>query len=244
MRSRRSNAESTGQPGPGARHFLYLDAALARELLAGLEQGIYTVERTSTDEQAGRQLGGKLGVNIMGAGVGVDAGKTAGLTRHAEKDLEQTPESQFARLIGLLAERGELRKPDVEALDDLAPGDMLQITGSFTIHDTYNLGTAVSIMQLRGRDLTDATTARRKVSEWLCKATVSTYRVARDIPGIHIDPAVVATSDAGGEAFKGRLDAQHLRVKLEPDQQYGTVVAKLESHGSRGPKITVVGIYR
>ena len=80
----------------------------------------------------------------------------------------------------------------------------------------------------------------------LSGATIGLYNFLRAVPGLHVDPELVATTaGADGVAFTGKLDATELRMKLEDGELHGTVLAKLERPFADGDRrITVIGIYR
>jgi hypothetical protein len=228
------------EPGPpsSARQFLYLDTKLTSELLAGLELGVVVGrEHVTTDEEGERRLGLKVGATVMGAGVGVEGGKTTSLARRSEADRQQTAESEFSRLVAALRDRRALTRvaaADRAALDGLQPGDVLEIVGSLTISDSLGLGTAVASLQL-------AHGLFRRLGGF----TVGAYNALRAVPGLPVDPKVSATSPGAGDVrFGGRIDARGLRTRLGEGELHGTVLAKLDRPLDGEASITVIGIYR
>jgi hypothetical protein len=111
---------------------LYLNQRLTFDLLASLENGFShftTVQSSSTDEQGG-SLGGRLGISNIFAlvGIGLDAkASTRSASKKADsatEELVHTPASLFARLRQSLIEENLVR--ELGSFDDIEPGEFIE----------------------------------------------------------------------------------------------------------------------
>jgi hypothetical protein len=255
-RSQRAAKQTSPRPS-AARLFLYLDSTATTQLLAGLEHGLYDVERTARSEESGREAGANIGLGVPGADVGVRAGRTTSVGTRVERDLEQTPESQFARLVDIVKSQASLRR--LEAVDhetwaELEEGDVLEIAGAFSFTNINHLAFAVATIQAFKRKRRGETLAsgeerpqQRGLLVRLGGLTTRTYDFLRQakIPGVNVDPRVVARPSGSTEfSFQGDLDASELRVQLDDQEQHGTVLAKLDRKHGAEARVIVIGIYR
>ena len=191
-------------------------------------------------------------MHVVGAGVGIHGERATMVGTRVERDLEQTPESQFSRLVDTLRRHSLLRhleSIDRQEWDELRPGDMLEVVGSFRI-SSNTLASAVALARAISRQerepasapaegkLLTRVAAARRFTTWI-------YGVLRSTPGVEVDPELHAELLRSPEfKFSGKLNALELRTKLERDDQRGAVLAKLERPREDSSDVTVVGIYR
>jgi hypothetical protein len=250
VRSRRSQhagASASGAASSAAARFLYLDAKLTAELISGAERGLYGIELESRSRGTDRALGGKVGVGMLGTEIGVQANTSAKTDQHVERELEQNPESRFARLTEILREHGSLKR--LESLDDvtvkeLRTGDLVELVGTFSVHNLTGLADAVARSRAVTRGLGDDGPTREKV---IGRALDRVYNVARQIPGFKVDPELAATVAGAPEfRFSAILDAREMRTGMtEPRQeQHATLLAKLDDVRDTGARMTLLAIFR
>jgi hypothetical protein len=237
-----------------ARRFLYLDSEATKELLAGLERGTYSVERESRSQEAGREVGGKIGLGLPGADVGASAGRTTSAGHRTERDLAQTPASLFARLAGALREQGSLRHLDAldaSAWAELKPGHIIEMVASLTVMSFGSLADAVMRAQAVRRGFGDEpgdSTLEKAMREWQ-RATgsvlVNFYNLVRHFPGVYVDPEVVATIPESPDfAFHAKLDAREIRTKPQAREDSVTLLAQIDHARNGDAVVTILGIYR
>jgi hypothetical protein len=98
------------------RSFMYLDATVVGEFLAQLEGGVYSEEENRSRSAGGRGLGGEVGLGAGPAKASVKGSRGSSQEAETARTLQQTPESEFSRLVSWLEESGQM--PYVEAVDD------------------------------------------------------------------------------------------------------------------------------
>jgi hypothetical protein len=231
----------------GARGFLYLDSARTSELLAGLEGGTYGVEREERNEESGREVGGKVGVGVLGTNVGVEAGRTSTSARRVERELSQTPESRFSRLTDALRHGDSLKH--VSTLDEsswaeLEPGQVVEIVASVSIGTLYGLADAVVRAQALNRTFSDEPggSFREKA---LCQLVVRLYNIARLIPGVSVEPELIAVIPESPDfRFTAKLDATEIRPGLQAQEDDARVLGKINRKRNRDAELTLLGLYR
>jgi hypothetical protein len=230
----------------GARRFLYLDSKLTDELISGAEHGLYDVEQESRDRESDREAGVKVGVPF-GAEIGLQASASAKVGVHVQRDLEQTPESRFARLVAVLAEHGSLKR--LELVESAAPeklraGDLVELTGTLSVDNLNGLNTAVIRAQAVTRGLGGSPSLKEKS---LGSTFARVYNIARQIWLVSVDPQLTAVLPAQPEfRFRGKLDAREIRDELgEPGHEIdATLLGKLDQVRKDGARITLVAVYR
>jgi hypothetical protein len=244
---RSQQGEPPGGRAVNARRFLYLDSTATKELLAGLERGTYGVERESRNQEAGREVGGKIGVGVLGADVGVHAGRTTSAGQRIERDLAQTPESLFSRLIDALREQGFLRHLDTldaSTWATLKPGHIIEIVASVSVGTLHKLADAVVRAQAVNRTYTDEPGGSIK-EKALCRLLVRLYTLARQVPGVDVDLEVVAVIPESSEfVLRAKLDAREIRTELHASEDHATLLGKIDRMGEQDAEVTLLGIYR
>lgn len=205
------------------RRFLYLDSELTGEFLAQLEGGRYTEEEQSRRGESGRELGGGLAAG----GLTAKAGKGSASEEASSRKVQQTPESEFARLAEALQASDSLQFLD--ALDEaiwnqINRGEILEIEAEVSVSSLHKLGDLMQsfgeikkLAELAGEDLqVDAET------EAGLQAISALGEMNTKIP--------VTARAAGSPDFKfiASLTPSNMRVESDELEGESTLVAKVQ----------------
>jgi hypothetical protein len=208
------------------RQFLYLDSPLVDQFLGQVEGGVYEQEAQRVRDTAAKERGGKAGASVAGARAELRAGRTTGQEEEMARTVQQTPESRFARLYGLLDSHGAiqwLEAFDAGIWDQLRRGELVEVDAAVSVSTfvryqqlVEQAGPLMDLMQAVGESIDDETKE--------AMAMMSTFG---QVMGNAI-PIVARPTGAPDFKFVTSLTPAHLRVDLDQLDGESTILAKIQ----------------
>jgi hypothetical protein len=223
-----SSVAASGYRAPVAvlRHFLYLDSQLVDQFLAQVEGGTFEEEAQRLRDTTGKERGGQAGASVAGAHAQVRAGRSSGQEEETARTVQQTPESRFARLYGLLDDQGAvqwLEAFDAAIWDQLQRGELVEVDTAVSVSTLVRYqqlveqaGPLIELMQAVGESV-DAET----------KAAMSLMGTFGQVMGNAI-PIVARATGAPDFKFVASLTPAHVRTELDQIDGESTLLAKIQ----------------